>query len=59
MTERDPGSQGGEPPEKIPLGQKLLDSPFILLVICIVVMFVFYTGWGIVEYTSLDEAPLP
>jgi hypothetical protein len=48
-----------EPEEEIPLGQRLFDSPFILLIACIVVMFVFYTGWGLVELATLPEAPLP
>jgi hypothetical protein len=48
-----------EPPEEIPLGQRLFDSPFLLLIAAIVVMFVFYTGWGIVELARLPQAPLP
>jgi hypothetical protein len=50
---------GKEAPEEIPLGQRLFDRPFLLLAACIVVMFVFYTGWGLLEMTSLDPAPLP
>jgi len=45
--------------EPVPLGQRLLDSPFLLLIACIVVMFVFYTGWGLLELASLEPAPLP
>jgi len=45
--------------EHVPLGQRLLDSPFLLLLACIVVMFVFYTGWGLWEIFTLPEAPLP
>ncbi len=56
---RPPERPGGEPPEEIPLGQRLLDSPFLLLVACMVVMFVFFTGWGLVEIFTLPEAPLP
>lgn len=48
---------GGD--EEIPLGQRLFDRPILLLVACIVVMFVFFTGWGWVELASLPEAPLP
>jgi len=62
----DPDSRPPDPPsgrddegEKIPLGQKLCDSPFILLIACIVVMFIFYTGWGLWEIASLTDAPLP
>jgi hypothetical protein len=45
--------------EEIPLGQQLCDRPFLLLIACLVVMFVFYTGWGLVEIASLGQAPLP
>jgi hypothetical protein len=45
--------------EEIPLGQRLLDRPFLLLVACMVVMFVFFTGWGLWEIATLPEAPLP
>lgn len=48
-----------EEPERVPLGQRLLDNPFLLLVACIVVMFVFYTGWGLIELARLEQAPLP
>lgn len=51
--------EGGESPEEIPLGQRLLDSPFLMLALGIAVMFIFFTGWGIVEMMSLTEAPLP
>jgi hypothetical protein len=45
--------------EPVPLGQRLLDRPFLLLAACIVVMFVFFTGWGLVEIFTLPQAPLP
>ena len=45
--------------EPVPLGQRLFDRPFLLLIACIVVMFVFYTGWGLLELASLTDAPLP
>lgn len=43
----------------VPLMQRLYDSPFLLLSACIVVMFVFFTAWGMVEIMSLETAPLP
>jgi hypothetical protein len=49
----------GEPDGAIPLGQRLFDSPFLLLVLCLVVMFLFYTGWGLWEVFTLPTAPLP
>jgi hypothetical protein len=54
-----------EQPEKgradagVPLGQRLLDSPFLLLVAGIIIMLVFYTAWGLFEILSLKPAPLP
>lgn len=45
--------------EAPPLGQRLLDSPFLLLVAGLVVMFAFYTVWGVVEVMLLTPAPLP
>jgi hypothetical protein len=58
-TDRDSTGTPQEPDPEIPLGQRLFDQPFLLLAACIVVMFVFYTGWGLVELASLPEAPLP
>jgi hypothetical protein len=54
--ERSRHPDGGEP---IPLGQRLYDSPFLLLAAGIVVMVIFYTGWGLWEVLSLQPAPLP
>ncbi len=44
---------------EIPRGQKLYDNPWILLVAGLVVMFVFYTIWGMYEVLSLPQAKLP
>jgi hypothetical protein len=45
--------------DKVPLGQRLMDSPFLLLVLGLLVILVFYTGWGLWEILSLRPAPLP
>lgn len=62
----DPASPSPTPPpdppaggEQVPLMQRLYDNPFLLLIACILVMFVFFTGWGVLEILSLDPAPLP
>jgi hypothetical protein len=55
----DPRHETEPRPEPVPLGQRLFDRPFLLLVACLVVMFVFYTGWGLIELASLEQAPLP
>lgn len=45
--------------ERVPLGQRLLDRPFLLLLAGLVVMFGFYTLWGLYEILSLPTAALP
>lgn len=45
--------------ERVPLGQRLLDRPFLLLLAGLVVMFGFYTLWGLYEILSLPAATLP
>jgi hypothetical protein len=45
--------------EPVPLGQRLLDRPFLLLLAGLVVMFAFYTIWGLWEILSLPKATLP
>lgn len=45
--------------EPIPLGQRLFDRPFLLLGLGVLIMVVFYTGWGLLEIMSLEPAPLP
>ncbi len=45
--------------EPVPLGQRLLDRPFLLLAAGLIVMFGFYTLWGLYEVMSLPVAKLP
>lgn len=53
------GVSNREPAEQVPLGQRLLDRPFLLLWAGLLVMFLFYTGWGLFEIGSLPQATLP
>lgn len=53
----EPGTT--ESPETIPLGQRLFDSPFLLLALGMVVMVIFFTLWGLWEIQSLPQATLP
>lgn len=46
-------------PEPIPIGQRLFDRPFLLLAAGLLVMLVFYTGWGLLEILSLPQGTLP
>ncbi len=44
---------------EVPLGQRLFDRPFLLLIAGLLVMFGFYTIWGLIEILTLPRAPLP
>ena len=46
-------------PERVPLGQRLFDNVFLLLLAGLLIMLVLYTGWGLWEITSLPAATLP
>ncbi|MBK9071473.1 MAG: hypothetical protein IPL79_10785 [Myxococcales bacterium] len=50
MSEEDPK------PSKL---QQLYDRPLLLLALGMLVMLVFYTGWGLYEILSLPTALLP
>jgi len=46
-------------PSDVPFLQRLYDSPFILMVLGIVIMLIVFTGWGLWEVMSLPTATLP
>lgn len=59
MSEPTPTHADDVSAEVIPWGQRLFDRPFLLLLIGIVVMAIFFTGWGLWEVLTLPSAPLP
>lgn len=48
--------QGGES-ENVPVMQRVLDNPFLLLFLGVVVPTVFYIVWGIMEIIHVPIAP--
>jgi len=42
--------------ERVPIMQRILDNPFLLLFIGVVVPTVFYVIWGIMELVSIPLA---
>jgi hypothetical protein len=58
MTTLPHGGPAPEPDE-MPLGQRLFDNWFLLMVAGIVIMGVIYTGWGLWEIMTLPTATLP
>jgi hypothetical protein len=43
-------------PERVPIMQRIIDNPFILLFIGVVFPTVFYVVWGIMELVSIPIA---
>ena len=55
----DNDNPGGEPStenEPIPLMQRILDNPFLLLFLGVAVPAVFYIIWGVMEITQIPIA---
>ena len=42
--------------ERVPVMQRIIDNPFLLLFIGVVVPTVFYVVWGIMELVSIPLA---
>jgi hypothetical protein len=55
MTSQDNNEQGGEH-EHIPFFQRMLDNPFLLLFIGVVMPTVFYILWGVMEIATIPIA---
>lgn len=43
--------------ERVPFMQRVLDNPFLLLFLGVVVPTVLYIIWGIIELTQIPVAP--
>jgi hypothetical protein len=43
----------GESPERIPMMQRVLDNPFLLLFIGVTMPTVLYILWGVMEIASI------
>ena len=43
--------------ERVPTMQRIIDNPFLLLFIGVVVPTVFYVIWGIMEIVTIPMAP--
>lgn len=47
---------GGQPLERVPVMQRILDNPFLLLFLGVVTPTVFYLIWGILEVAQIPIA---
>jgi len=50
-------SDQSELPEQIPVMQRILDNPFLLLFLGVTIPTVLYIVWGIMEVASIPLAP--
>ena len=56
MAEKPKPESAAAPLERIPFMQRLLDNPFLLLFIGVVVPTVIYILWGVMEITQIPLA---
>ena len=56
MTDTENVEGGGDTPERVPVMQRILDNPFFLLFLGVVVPTVFYVIWGVMEVTNIPLA---
>lgn len=54
--EQQPGEQPSTPREPIPILQRVLDNPFLLLFLGVVIPTVVYILWGVMEVASIPIA---
>lgn len=52
----DSKSETAVPPERIPFMQRLLDNPFLLLFLGVVIPTVIYILWGVMEIAQIPLA---
>jgi hypothetical protein len=52
-TDSSPGDDGNEP---VPVMQRVLDNPFLLLFLGVVIPTIFYILWGVMEIVSIPLA---
>ena len=50
-------SEHDDKSDRIPFMQRLLDNPFMLLFLGVVVPTVFYVIWGVMEIVQIPIAP--
>ena len=49
MSRKRTENNGKEAPDKLPIGQVLLDDIFVLLALGLGIPFLLYTLWGVLE----------
>jgi hypothetical protein len=55
----DPSPNVVDDAERVPLGQRLFDNMYLLLVLGVLVMLVVFTAWGLWEILTMPKGTLP
>ena len=56
MTTDTSGARADDPNEPVPMMQQLLDNPFLLLFLGVMIPMVLYTVWGVVDILTVPLA---
>lgn len=56
MTHESDSTIAPPVPERLPFMQRVLDNPFLLLFLGVVIPTVLYIVWGVMEITSIPLA---
>jgi hypothetical protein len=56
MTTDTSGSHADDPNEPVPMMQQLLDNPFLLLFLGVMIPMVVYTVWGVFDILTIPLA---
>lgn len=59
MSSTDRAGPAGERPGSVPLGQRLYDNMYLLLVLGVLIMVAVFTGWGLWELATMPQGTLP
>ena len=49
-------SDTNDPEEKVPMMQQLLDNPFLLLFLGVMIPMIVYTLWGVIDILTVPLA---
>jgi hypothetical protein len=53
---RAPAQAHDDPNEPVPMMQQLLDNPFLLLFLGVLIPMILYTLWGVIDILSVPLA---
>jgi hypothetical protein len=57
MPNGDAMSEMTQTEERVPLMQRLLDNPFLLLFLGVMIPMIVYTLWGVIDILTVPMAP--